>query len=48
MLNSSPPQKDNIFNFIVSNMSDKSKERWKKISHGHNTEALVGIISTNT
>lgn len=43
MLNSSPHQKDNILNFIVLNTSDKSKERWKKMSHGHNSEAcLVG------
>lgn len=48
MLNSSPPQKDNIFNFILLNTSAKAEERREKISPGHNIEAcLVGKMLLN-
>lgn len=36
-----PLQKSSNFNFIVSYMSDKSKARQKKISHGHNSEVCL-------
>lgn len=48
MLNSSPPQKDNIFSFILLNTSAKAKEKRQKISPGHNIEACsVGKMMLN-